>query len=65
VHKLLSSAHKEEKVHRSKDFLQLLRQGSLAVLDNIITTEESAVSFHTSETKNLPNQWVKKDRQAL
>ncbi len=51
VPKLLSSDQKEERVKRSKDFLQLLRQRSLAVLDNIVTMDESAVSLHTPEMK--------------
>ncbi len=48
---------------RSEDFLQLLRRRSLAVLDNIVTMDECAVSFHTPETKRQSRQWVKKGQQ--
>jgi histone-lysine N-methyltransferase SETMAR len=60
VPKLLSSDQKEERVRRSEDFLQLLWRRSLAVLDNIVTMDESAVSFQTPETKRQSRQWVKK-----
>ncbi len=56
VLKLLSSDQKEERVKRSEYFLQLLRQRSLAFLDNIVTMDESAVSFHTPETKRQSRQ---------
>jgi [histone H3]-lysine36 N-dimethyltransferase SETMAR len=32
----------------------------MAVLNNIVTMDESAVSFHTPETKQQSKQWVKK-----
>jgi hypothetical protein len=32
----------------------------MAVLDNIVTMDESAVLFHTPETKKQTKQWVKK-----
>ncbi len=60
VPKLLSTEQKEERVKRSEEFLQLLRRRSLAVLDNIVTMDESAVSFHTPKTKRQSRQWVKK-----
>ncbi len=44
----------------SEDFLQLLRQWSLAVLDKIVTMEESGMSFHTPEMKLESKQWVQK-----
>jgi histone-lysine N-methyltransferase SETMAR len=60
VPKLLTTAQKDERVQRSEDFLQLLRKHSLAALNNIVTMDESAVSFHTPETKQQSKQWVKK-----
>jgi histone-lysine N-methyltransferase SETMAR len=59
VPKLLTTAPKDERVQRSEDFLQLLRKHSL-VLNNIVTMDESALSFHTPETKRQSKQWVKK-----
>jgi hypothetical protein len=60
VPKLLTTAQKDERVQWSEDFLQLLWKHSLAALNNIVTMDESAVSFHTPETKRQSKQWVKK-----
>jgi hypothetical protein len=60
VPKLLSVAQKQEQVDCSRDFLKLLRWHSLAVLNNMVTMDESAVSFHAPETKKQSMQWVKK-----
>ncbi len=60
VPKLLTMVQKDERVQRSEDFLQLLWKHSLAALNNIVTMDESAVSFHTPETKQQSKQWVKK-----
>jgi hypothetical protein len=60
VPKLLSPDQKKEKVDCSSDFLALLWQHSLVVLNNIVTKDKSAVSFHTPETKRASKQWVKK-----
>ncbi len=37
----------------------------MAVLNNIVTMDESAVSFHTSETKKQLTEWVKKGQPGL
>jgi histone-lysine N-methyltransferase SETMAR len=60
VPKLLTVDQKEKRVEMSRDFLQLVQRQSMAVLDNIVTMDESAVSFHTPETKKQSKQWVKK-----
>jgi DNA-binding transcriptional regulator YhcF (GntR family) len=60
VPKLLTTVQKDERAQRSEDFLQLPRKHSLAALNNIVTMDESAVSFHTPETKRQSKQWVKK-----
>jgi hypothetical protein len=39
----------------------LLQQHSMGVLNNLVTMDESAVSFFTPETKQQSKQWVKKD----
>jgi hypothetical protein len=58
--KLLSMAQKDERVQWSEDFIQLLQQHSLAALNNIVTMDESAMSFLTPEMKRQSKQWVKK-----
>jgi hypothetical protein len=60
VPKLLTTAQKDERVQQSEDFLQLLWKHSMAALNNIVTMDESAVYFHTPETKRQSKQWVKK-----
>jgi hypothetical protein len=60
VPKLSSSEQKKERVDLSGDFLALLRRHSLVLLNNIVTMDESAVSFNTPETKSVSKQWVKK-----
>ena len=60
VPKLLSDAQKKARVERCEEFLRLVRQQSKAVLNNIVTMDESAVSFHTPETKQQSKQWLKK-----
>jgi hypothetical protein len=63
IPKLLSSDQKEERVKCSEDFLQLLRQRSLAVLDNIVTMDESTVSFDTTKTKRSPGSGSRRGNQ--
>ena len=60
VPKLLSDEQKKERVQRCEEFLKLVRRRSKAVLSNIVTMDESAVSFHTPETKQQSKQWLKK-----
>ena len=64
VPKLLSPAQKEERVHLIEEFLKLIRQHSKWILGIIVTMDETAVSFHTPETKQQTKQWVKKASQA-
>jgi [histone H3]-lysine36 N-dimethyltransferase SETMAR len=60
VPKLLSEEQKQQRVDRCQDFVNMVQRRSKAVLDNIVTMDESAVSFHTPETKQQSKQWVKK-----
>jgi septum formation topological specificity factor MinE len=48
------------RVQGSDEFIKLLQQHFLEVLNNIVTVDESAVSFHTSETKRQSKHWVEK-----
>jgi hypothetical protein len=42
---------KNERVRICEAFLVLLRLHSMVMLDRIVTMDESAVSFHTPQTK--------------
>ena len=60
VPKLLTEAMKMDRVRTSEAFLAMVRRRSKAILGNIVTMDESAVSFHTPETKQQSKQWLKK-----
>jgi hypothetical protein len=60
VHKLLTDEMKKERVRTSEAFLAMVRRRFKAILENIVTMDESAVSFHTPETKEQSKQWLKK-----
>jgi hypothetical protein len=51
VPKLLTDEMKKERVQTSEAFSVMIRHSSKAMLDNIVTMDESVVSFHTPETK--------------
>jgi hypothetical protein len=48
VPKLFRDNMKKERV-TTKEFLKVVRRHSMAMLDNIVTMDESVVSFHTPE----------------
>ena len=60
IPKILSDDQKKARVERCDEFLRLVRRRSKSVLDSIVTMDESAVSFHTPETKQQSKQWIKK-----
>jgi hypothetical protein len=62
VPNLLTSAHKEERIRTCEKFLAMVRGRSLVMLDPIVTMDESAVSFHMSESKMQSKQWTKKGK---
>jgi hypothetical protein len=55
--KLLTDNMKKVRVRISKEFLKMVRQHLMSMLDNIVTMNESAISFHTAETKQQSKQW--------
>jgi hypothetical protein len=55
VPKLLSDEQKEECVRTCQAFVAAVQRRSLSMLDDIVTMDETMVSFHTPETKNNPN----------
>jgi hypothetical protein len=60
VPKLLTEEMKKERVRTSKFFLAMVRRRSLSLLDNIVTMDESTVSFHIPETKQQSMRWLPK-----
>jgi hypothetical protein len=50
---------KKERVRMSEAFLAMIRHRSKAMLENIVTMDELAVSFHTPKTKQQSKQWLK------
>jgi hypothetical protein len=47
VPKLLTEEMKNERVKMCEAFLQMVHHHALAILDQIVTMDESAVAFHT------------------
>jgi histone-lysine N-methyltransferase SETMAR len=62
VPKLLTEEMKKERVRTSELFLAMVRRRSMSLLDNIVTMDESAVSFHILETKQQSMQWLPKEQ---
>jgi histone-lysine N-methyltransferase SETMAR len=56
----LTSAYKEERIRTCEKFLAMVHGRTVAMLDSIVMMDESAVSFHTPESKMQSNQWTKK-----
>ena len=60
VPKLLSAEQKLERVRISTSFIAAVRRRSLAMLDQIVTMDETLVSYHTPLTKKQSKQWIPK-----
>jgi hypothetical protein len=60
VPKLLSEDQNKERVRVCPDFVAAVRRGSMAMLDNIVTMDETMVSYHTPKTERQLKQWIKK-----
>ncbi len=60
VPKLLSDDMKKERVRTSGEFLKMVCCHLKSMLDNIVTMDESAVSFHMPESKQQSKQWLVK-----
>jgi histone-lysine N-methyltransferase SETMAR len=60
VPKLLSDDQKEERVRTSTEFVAAVNRRSMAMLDNIVTMDETMVCYHTPQTKKQSKQWIKK-----
>jgi hypothetical protein len=62
VPKLLSPEQKEERVWICTEFVAAVDRSSMAMLDQIITMDETMVSYHTPQTKRQSKQWIKKGK---
>jgi hypothetical protein len=62
VPKLLSHVQKEERVRISQDFVDAVERSGLSMLDNIITMDETLVSYYTPETKRMSKEWTLKGK---
>jgi uncharacterized protein YnzC (UPF0291/DUF896 family) len=51
--KLLSNEQKQERVRLCEEFVAAVQRRSKAMLDNIITIDETMVSYHTPESKKI------------
>jgi hypothetical protein len=60
VPKVLSQDQKDQRVKNCSEFVAAVHSHSLAMLDNIITMDETMVSCHTPETKKQSKQWIAK-----
>jgi hypothetical protein len=60
VPKLLNHEMKNDRVRICEAFLALLHCHSIAMFDQIVTMDESAVSFHMPRTKQQSKQWLEK-----
>jgi hypothetical protein len=65
VPKLLNQEMKNERARICEAFLALLHCHSIAMLDRIVTMDESAVSFHIPQTKQQSKQWLEKRTPGL
>jgi len=60
VPKLLSEEQKQEHVRTCEEFVAAVRRHSKSMLDNIVTMDETMISYHTPETKKQSKQWRRK-----
>jgi histone-lysine N-methyltransferase SETMAR len=58
VPKLLSEEQKQERIRVCSDFITAEHHRSKAMLDAIVTMDETMVSYHTPETKKQSKQWI-------
>jgi histone-lysine N-methyltransferase SETMAR len=60
VPKILSEDQKKERVRICTEFVTPVHCHSMAMLDNIMTMDETMVSYHTPQIKRQSKQWIKK-----
>ncbi len=60
VHKLLNDEQKQGRVRVCSDFIAAIHGRSKSMLDCIVTTDKTMVSYHNRETKKQSKQWIPK-----
>ncbi len=60
VPKLLLDDQKQQRVEVCTEFVAAVHRRSLAMLDTIVTMDETMVCYHTPKTKKQSQQWIKK-----
>ncbi len=58
VPKLLSEDQKQERIRVCSDFIVAVHRRSKAMLDAIVTMDQTMVSYHTPKTKKQGKQWI-------
>jgi hypothetical protein len=62
VPKLVSQVQKEECLRISNNFVAAVERSGLSILDNIVTMDETMISYYTPETKRMSNEWTLKGK---
>jgi histone-lysine N-methyltransferase SETMAR len=60
--KRFSMEQKEERVRISSEFIAAVNHSFMTMLDQIITMDETMVSYHTHQTKRQSKQWIEKGK---
>jgi hypothetical protein len=60
VPRLLSPEQKDERVEACAELIAAVQCHSMAMMDQIVTMDETMVCYHTPETKRQSKQWVKR-----
>ncbi len=60
VPKLLNDEQKQQHVEACSEFVKAVLRHSLAMLDSIVTMDETMVCYHMPQSKKQSQQWIKK-----
>ncbi len=60
VPKLLNDDQKQQHVKVCSEFIKAVHRHSLAMLDSIVTMDETMVCYHTPKSKKQSQQWIQK-----
>jgi hypothetical protein len=60
--KLLSEKHKKERMRISKEFVATIQRCGLSMLDNIVTMDETMVSYYAPDTQKMSKDWTLKGK---
>jgi hypothetical protein len=60
VPKLLNDNKKQQPVEVCSEFVKAVHRHSLAMLDSVVTMDETTVCYHTPQSKKQSQQWIQK-----